>query len=258
MSAFAFSRRCLLAGLALIGGLEGLAAPADAQEMQKITLFGQPSVNNDSVWMAIENGFFKEEGLDITYRLFPSGTPALQRFQSGQGDIVLAGDLPSMQYFFNSGKKFRLIAAMERDTKGYVAVARKDITKPQDLIGKTVATRVGSTGSWFISEYLTKNGVDPSKVTVRNLDTQLLPTALCNGDIAAFFPEPQRNRAPSGAAPHPEEFDPAGATGDWKDLDGQASCFRVDGRARRGASSRRPVPPQPLLRGFRAWMASKR
>jgi NitT/TauT family transport system substrate-binding protein len=66
-------------------------------------------------------------------------------------------------------------------------VARKDITKPQDLVGKTIATRVGSTGSWFISEYLTKNGVDPAAVTIKNLDTQVLPTALCGGDIAAFF-----------------------------------------------------------------------
>jgi ABC-type nitrate/sulfonate/bicarbonate transport system substrate-binding protein len=76
---------------------------------------------------------------------------------------------------------------VERDAKGYVAVVRKDIEKPQDLIGKTIATRVGSTGSWFISEFLSKNGVDPSKVTIKNLDTQVLPTALCGGDIAAFF-----------------------------------------------------------------------
>jgi hypothetical protein len=34
---------------------------------------------------------------------------------------------------------------------------------------------------------LTKNGVDPGKVAVKNLDTQVLPAALCGGDIAAFF-----------------------------------------------------------------------
>jgi hypothetical protein len=71
--------------------------------------------------------------------------------------------------------------------KGNVAVARKEITTPQQLSGKSIATRVGSTGSWFISEYLTKNGVDPGKVAVKNLDTQVLPAALCGGDIAAFF-----------------------------------------------------------------------
>src|SRR5262252_7325623 len=163
------------------------AAPSAAQQTFKLTLFGQPSVNNDAIWMAFDKGFYKQEGLDITYRLFPSGTTAFQTFQTGQGDIVLSGDLPSVQYYLRTNGNYRTIAALERDTKGYVGVAQKAITKPQDLIGKTIATRVGSTGSWFISEYLAKNGIDAQKVTVKNLDTQVMPAALCGGDIAAFF-----------------------------------------------------------------------
>jgi ABC-type nitrate/sulfonate/bicarbonate transport system substrate-binding protein len=99
----------------------------------------------------------------------------------------MTGDLPSVQYFFNNPGQYQTFAAIERDAKGYVVIARKDIRKPQDLAGKTVATRVGSTGSWFISEYLSRNKVDPKSVPVKNLDTQLLPAALCKGDIAAFF-----------------------------------------------------------------------
>ena len=176
-------------GSAVVGvGLTlGVTAPQAQNAPLKMTLFGQPSVNNDAIWMAIERGFYQQEGLDVTYRLFPSGTTAFQSFQSGQGDIVMTGDLPSVQYFFQVKGDYRTIAAIERDSKGYVVVAGKDITKPQDLIGKTVATRVGSTGSWFISEYLTKNKIDPKTVTVKNLDTQVLPAALCGGEIAAFF-----------------------------------------------------------------------
>lgn len=178
-----------LAALAALVAGAALATPlsAGAEDLKKVTLFGQPSVNNDSIWMAIANGYFKAEGLDVDYRVFPSGTTAFQTFKTGQGDIVMTGDLPSVSYFLDNPGQYQTIAAIERDSKGYVAVARKDITKPQDLVGKTVATRVGSTGSWFISEYLTKNHVDPATVTVKNLDTQLLPAALCRGDIAAFF-----------------------------------------------------------------------
>jgi NitT/TauT family transport system substrate-binding protein len=169
-------------------GLGAQWTPALAQQPPlKMTLFGQPSVNNDAIWMAFEKGFYQQEALDVTYRLFPSGTTAFQAFQTGQGDIVMTGDLPSVQYFFRVKGAYRTIAVIERDAKGYVAVAQKSITKPQDLIGKTVATRVGSTGSWFISEYLTRNGVDAAKVAVKNLDTQVLPAALCGGEIAAFF-----------------------------------------------------------------------
>jgi NitT/TauT family transport system substrate-binding protein len=164
-----------------------LATGAQAQALKKVVLFGQPSVNNDAIWMALEYGYFKEQGLDVEYRVFPSGTTAFQTFRTGQGDIVMTGDLPSVQYFFNNPGQYQTFAAIERDAKSYVVIARKDIRKPQDLAGKTVATRVGSTGSWFISEYLTKNGVDPKSVAVKNLDTQLLPAALCKGDISAFF-----------------------------------------------------------------------
>ena len=99
----------------------------------------------------------------------------------------MTGDLPSVQFFFRIRIEYRTFAAIERDSKGYVAVVTKRITKPQDLAGKTIATRVGSTGSWFISEFLTKNGIDPKSVTIKNLDTQILPAALCRGDIDAFF-----------------------------------------------------------------------
>src|SRR5262245_25451733 len=180
----------LARALAAAMGMSILLAPMPAPAQQpplKMTLFGQPSVNNDAIWMAFEKGFYQQEGLDVTDRLFPSGTTACQACQTGQGDIVMTGDLPSVQYFFRVKGDYRTIAAIERDAKGYVVVARKEITKPQDLAGKTIATRVGSTGSWFISEYLTKNGVDPAKVTVKNLDTQVLPAALCGGEIAAFF-----------------------------------------------------------------------
>jgi NitT/TauT family transport system substrate-binding protein len=178
-------KQSTLAALAIAA--TALATPGAAQAPLKMTLFGQPSVNNDSIWLALEKGLYRAEGLEITYRLFPSGTTALQTFQTGQGDIVMTGDLPSLQYFFRSDGNYRTIAVIERDAKGYVVIAGKNISKPQDLAGKTIATRVGSTGSWFISEYLKKNGVDPATVTVKNLDTQVLPAALCGGEIAAFF-----------------------------------------------------------------------
>ena len=105
--------------LTLVVGLL-IGSGAQAQQL-KMTLFGQPSVNNDSIWMALDKGFYKQEGLDVTYRLFPSGTTAFQSFQSGQGDIVMTGDLPSVQYFFRVKGDYRTIAAIERDSKGYVA-----------------------------------------------------------------------------------------------------------------------------------------
>src|SRR5215467_641737 len=114
----------------------GLTAAQAQNAPLKLTLFGQPSVNNDAIWMAFEKGFYQQEGLDVTYRLFPSGTTAFQAFQTGQGDIVMTGVLPSVQYFFRVKGDYRTIAVIERDAKGYVAVARQRDHKTARSAGK--------------------------------------------------------------------------------------------------------------------------
>lgn len=164
-----------------------LIAPFRASAADKITVFTGPTLLYDAVWMADANGFYKAENLDVQFRLFPTGATALQTFKSGQGDIVLTGDLPGLIYWENNNHDFRFIDVLERDSKGYTITANKSITKPSDLVGKTIATKVGSNGSFFISEYLRKNGLKPTDVTVKDLDAQLLPTALCQGDIDAYF-----------------------------------------------------------------------
>src|SRR5262249_59743386 len=74
------------------------AAPAQNAPL-KLTLFGQPSVNNDAIWMAFEKGLFKEEGLAVPYRLFPPETLPFKPFQPVQGAISLTADLPTVNYF---------------------------------------------------------------------------------------------------------------------------------------------------------------
>ncbi len=163
----------------------GAAQPAQAAD--KLTVFTNPTLLYDALWMADVKGYYKEENLDVQFRLFPTGTTALQTYKTGQGDIVLVGDLPALTYWQNNNQDLRFISIMERDSKGYTVTASKTITKAADLAGKTVATRVGSNGSFFISEYLRKNGMPANSVTIKDLDAQLLPTALCKGDIDAYF-----------------------------------------------------------------------
>lgn len=164
-----------------------LASAPLVHAQQKITAFIQPIAHYDAVWMAEANGFLADEGLDVTFRLFPSGTTALQSFKAGEGDILFGGDFPGVQYWLENNQDYRLIAAIERDPTSYLVTADETIKSPQDLKGKTIATRVGSTVDWFMSAYLEKNGIDKSDVTIKNLDGQVMPAALCQGDINAFF-----------------------------------------------------------------------
>jgi NitT/TauT family transport system substrate-binding protein len=164
-----------------------LLTPHDARaQLAPLTVFLQPSINSDSIWMADAKGLFKAEGLDVALKLFPSGTTSIQSFKAGAGDIILTGDLPALQYWQNGGS-YRVIAPIARDAKSYILVTKKEITSAKAMEGRTIATRVGSTGSWFIAEYIAKNGLNEQLVKVRNLDPPLMPAAICRGDIDAFF-----------------------------------------------------------------------
>src|SRR2546425_9000996 len=70
--------------IAVIGLTVATAAPVRAgHEDGKVLLFSQPIAKADAIWMAMQQGFFKDEKLDVTVKWFSAGTPAMQSFQAG-------------------------------------------------------------------------------------------------------------------------------------------------------------------------------
>ena len=180
-------------GLALAVILAPGGPALAGHEDGKVLLFAQPIAKADAVWMALKKGFFKEEKLDVTVKWFSAGTTAMQTFQSGKegkrgfGDFNTGGELPAVNFWQNMDEEYTLLAVIERDTEGYVGVAKAEIKTANDLKGKTIGTRVGSTGSWFISEYLKAHGMSERDVTIKNMDPHIMPSALDRGDLDAFF-----------------------------------------------------------------------
>lgn len=167
-----------------------LAAAASGQPPRKRTAIEAlitVSVSAAATLMGMEKGYFQAEGIDLVLREFPSGTMALQTWQAGGGNVLHTGDLPALTYWMQNPDDYRVIAPFERSAKRYGAVVKAAIRGPQDLKGKTIATRVGSTGSYFVSRYLKKNRIDPKDVTLLNLETNQMVPALDRGDIDGFF-----------------------------------------------------------------------
>jgi ABC-type nitrate/sulfonate/bicarbonate transport system substrate-binding protein len=176
-----------------VAALLGANPGALAQTTESVMLFTPPIPLGDSIWMAQKKGYFKDEKLDVTIKWWSSGTLAMQTFQSGKdgkrgfGDFNAGGDLPAVNFWQNMGGEFAIIAAIERDGDGYNGIAKAEIKTGKDLKGKVIATRVGSTAAWFVSEYLKSQGMTEADVTIKNLEPQIMPSALDRGDIDAFF-----------------------------------------------------------------------
>ena len=57
-----------------------------------------------------------------------------------------------MNFWDSVDKSFACVGVIARDAEAYVAIARAEIKTPQDLKGKTIATRLGSTSAWFLGD----------------------------------------------------------------------------------------------------------
>ncbi|MDR7554252.1 MAG: ABC transporter substrate-binding protein [Armatimonadota bacterium] len=197
-------------GAGLIAGVIVLilvtaAGPSVGQGRPRIVVFSQQQVQTTPFEMAQEQGYYAEEGLEVVFRYFASGTTAWQSFRAGAGDIVYSGDVPAIRNWAESGRATRVIAPVERNARGYGLVVRRAIRSAADLRGKRIAIRVGSSGSHFIWAYLRKHGMTERDVTIVNMDAPAAVAALDRGDIDGFFfwaPFPQRALEVSGDRVH--------------------------------------------------------
>ena len=69
--------------IAIANGRTLVAAAQAQQPTKKLTVFIEPDVHYDSIWMADYKGFYKNEGLDVDFKQFPTGVNALSAFTAG-------------------------------------------------------------------------------------------------------------------------------------------------------------------------------
>jgi NitT/TauT family transport system substrate-binding protein len=182
-----------LAGVALtalVGAtlLAGCTAPADGGTPDEAPASVQVYLGTDPVfapvYYAAQEGLFAEHNVEVGINLFPSGTEAIESYRSSGGGMIVAGDLPSMRAWLVGDTVGVLPTSW--DTKTFSVIVNAGIEEPADLAGGTIATVVGSSGSFYAHNYLADNDLTDS-VEVINLSPADMPAALARGDIDGFI-----------------------------------------------------------------------
>ena len=127
-----------LAGLALAAPL-GLGQ-ATAQEMTKVT-FVQPSpsaINSFNVFVAIGEGYFAEEGLDVTVEAINGSSAVLQALSSGQAQFGRPGPGPVLAARGRGVDVVFIYNFAARSNFGLVVPADSPVQSPADLKGEVV------------------------------------------------------------------------------------------------------------------------
>jgi NitT/TauT family transport system substrate-binding protein len=116
--------------------------------------------------VAVEEGFFRAEGLDVKVLEGSSATQALQSVATGQDDLAY---VPSVQLIeaVNQGMPLKAIATVVKvDSMAMVSQSAIPLSSPADLQGRTVEISAASTFSQIWLAFAHKNGIDVGKVNV--------------------------------------------------------------------------------------------
>src|SRR3989338_1237354 len=160
--------------------------------MEKITVGVEKSLLPALVWIAEDNGYFTENGVEATIKEYDSGRAALTSMlnpPAGGGglDMVTVAQTPVM---FNSFDRsdFAIVSAIVSSYNEITVLARRDrgITKPGDLRGKKVGMTKGSSGQYFLDLFLSNNNLQLSEVEKVDLPTSQLVSNLTTGSVDAI------------------------------------------------------------------------
>ncbi|WP_206615572.1 ABC transporter substrate-binding protein [Solirhodobacter olei] len=167
-------------------GLVASALPMRSFAAGSSPLRMQASWINDGEFMgyfvAIDKGYYKAEGLDLTY--LPGGPDVIPESTiiAGHADLTLTTPDTTIKAIAEQGAPFKIIGTeYQKNPLGVISLASKPIRTPADLVGKTLA--VPPVNVISVDAMLKLNHVDPSKVKI--VPYAYDPTPLIKGEVDA-------------------------------------------------------------------------
>jgi ABC-type nitrate/sulfonate/bicarbonate transport system substrate-binding protein len=158
-----------------------------ANATEKITFAYTVLPDAALVQVAQQQGYYQQEGLDVTPQVHQIGKTALDAVMEGKADFATVAETPVV-FAILKGEKISIIATINTSNKNMAIVARKDkgILSPHDLKGKKIGTTFGTIGEFFMDTMLMTNGISRKNMKVFNLAPEIMPDALVNGDVDAI------------------------------------------------------------------------
>lgn len=170
----------------------GAALPAAAQTAPlKLRIGSGPAEGYAEGWYGVDMGFFKNNGLDVEYQPFNSGSLATAAVLAGTCDIVCAPTLTVATAIAKNVPLGIVAGAAVNTHNGPQALlcVRKDgpIHTAKDMLGKTIGVNVlGTSVDLAVQAWLAKNGLDPKGVKFVEVLAAEVGAAIDRGTIDAF------------------------------------------------------------------------
>jgi NitT/TauT family transport system substrate-binding protein len=210
------SATALVAGLFVVTGcgiLGGSSAPAPPPVKADITVAETPNVGDAPLFMALQQQFFRNAGVNVHIINYSSTRAELRDLRAGRVDVAY-GDYADMFYAqaqaltLAKGNQAKSSLNLTVVADGYdavpntmevLALPKSGIVNPKNLVGKTVGTAPAevmptntqgqpySLDTVATQSVLNNDNVNPDAIKWQSLPSQALLTDLASGHVSAIL-----------------------------------------------------------------------
>lgn len=197
--------------LLLVGVLSSFLVLAGCSSSnEKESAANRTIVYGGSSWMAhipayigVKKGFFKEQGLNVEFKSFPTSSARMTALATGEVDFASTGVISAISLMASGDKSFSIFGVPDIYVGQEGIVAHQEIKSIKDLKGKKVAVPFSSSSHVMLIDLLKQNGLNPQKdVEVINMSGDDMIPAFTNKQVhaaAIWSPSYQKLQQVKGA-----------------------------------------------------------
>lgn len=183
----------ILAGALMLTTLSGCSKKEEksANKGEKVTvvLDWTPNTNHTGLYTALENGYYKDQGLDVEIVQPPEGGAA-SLVASGKADFGISYQ-EEVTYAKTSDDPLpikAIAAVIQHNSSGFASPKDKNIETPKDFEGKIYGGWGSESETAAIKAVMEKTGADVDKVTIADIGQDDFFTATTNSvDFAWIY-----------------------------------------------------------------------
>jgi NitT/TauT family transport system substrate-binding protein len=158
--------------------------------MESISIGATLLESSGPLFVAKEQNFFAENGLNVTIKYYDVGLNAVNEELAGKVDMALSAEYILVGKALTNQRLQTIASIAKTEFASILARRDHDIENILDLQGKKIGVVRGTVMEYYLGQFLELNGMNISDVNLVNITLANSANVLINGDVDAVISFP--------------------------------------------------------------------